>query len=72
MFYFKALNNLLVISREEAGAEGIITYDPDLRHLNEFIQKTERTTVLGAIRILASLVKNSYRRVKNMQNNSDI
>jgi hypothetical protein len=58
------LNNLLVISRDHAGAEGILAYDADLRHLTECVQKNERICVLGALRILASVAKNSYKRVK--------
>jgi hypothetical protein len=57
------LNNLLVISRDDAGAEAILAYDVDLRHLTEFVQRNERISVLGALRILASVAKNSYKRV---------
>ena len=58
------MNNLLIISREDAGAEGILAHDCDLRQIKEFIQKSERMTILGAIRVLASIVKNSYKRVR--------
>ncbi len=61
---FKALNNLLVISREDAGAEGILAFDRDLRQIMDFIQKNERLTILGTIRVLASIARNSYKRVK--------
>jgi hypothetical protein len=60
------LNNLLVVARDEAGAEGILAYDNDLRHLLEFIQRNERATVIGALRILATIAKNSYKRVKSI------
>jgi hypothetical protein len=30
----------------------------------EFIQRNERIAVLGTLRILAAIVKNSYKRVK--------
>ncbi|UJR26868.1 hypothetical protein I4U23_008179 [Adineta vaga] len=59
-----ALNNLLVVSREAAGAEAIITYDTDLRNLTEFIQRSDRMSVLGTLRILGALAKNSYRRAE--------
>jgi len=58
------LNNLLVISREDAGAEGILAFDRDLRQIMDFIQKNERVTILGTIRVLASIARNSYKRVK--------
>jgi hypothetical protein len=61
---FKALNNLLVISREDAGAEGILAFDRDLQQIKEFIQSKERLTTLGSLRILASIVRNSYKRVR--------
>ncbi|CAF3540047.1 unnamed protein product [Adineta steineri] len=61
-----ALNNLLVISREDAGAEGILAFDCDLRQLKDFIQRDERTTVLGTLRVLASIVRNSYKRAENV------
>ncbi|CAF3590275.1 unnamed protein product [Rotaria sp. Silwood1] len=63
-----ALNNLLVISREDAGAEGILTYDCDLRQIKEFIQTNERIIVLGFIRVLASIVRNSYQRAETIYN----
>jgi tetrahydromethanopterin S-methyltransferase subunit F len=43
------LNNLLVISRNDAGAEAIIAYDNDLKHLSEFIQRNERICILGTL-----------------------
>jgi predicted RNA methylase len=63
----KALNNLLVISREDAGAEGILAFDRDLRQIKEFIQNNERITILGTLRVVASIVKNSYKRVRTMR-----
>lgn len=60
----KALNNLLVISREDAGAEGILAYDLELKQVKEFIQTNECTVILGVIRLLVSIVKNSYKRVR--------
>ncbi len=62
--FFQALNNLLVISREDAGAEGILSFDRDLRQITEFIQNNERITILGTLRVLASIVRNSYKRVR--------
>ncbi|CAF0748495.1 unnamed protein product [Adineta ricciae] len=59
-----ALNNLLVISREDAGAEGILNFDPELKLIIEFMQQTERIILLGTTRVLASLVKNSYKRAE--------
>ncbi|CAF4243947.1 unnamed protein product [Rotaria sp. Silwood2] len=59
-----ALNNLLVISRDTPGAEAILHYDVDLKHITEFIQRDDRISVLGTLRILAPIVKNSYKRVK--------
>ncbi len=61
---FQALNNLLVISREDAGAEGILAFDRDLQQIMDFIQQNERVTILGTIRVLASIARNSYKRVK--------
>jgi hypothetical protein len=61
---FKALNNLLVISREDAGAEGILAFDRDLQQIMDYIQNNERGTILGTIRVLASIARNSYKRVK--------
>jgi len=58
------LNNLLVLSRDDAGAEAILAFDNDLRHLMDFIQRDERIVVLGTLRILSAIVKNSYKRVK--------
>ncbi len=63
---FKALNNLLVISREDAGAEGILAFDCDLRQIMEFIQNNERIIILGTLRVLASMVRNSYKRVRTI------
>ncbi|CAF3735363.1 unnamed protein product [Adineta steineri] len=63
-----AVNNLLVVSRDDAGAEAILSFDPDLQHLTEFIQRNERTTVLGVLRILSAIVKNSYRRAEIVYN----
>jgi hypothetical protein len=58
------LNNLLVLSREDAGAEGILSFDRDLRQIKELIQNNDRIIVLGISRVLASIVKNSYKRVR--------
>jgi len=58
------LNNLLVLSREDAGAEAILAFDNDLRRMAEFIQRNERIAVLGTLRILGAIAKNSYNRVK--------
>ncbi|CAF4439319.1 unnamed protein product, partial [Rotaria sp. Silwood2] len=63
-----ALNNLLIISREDAGAEGILAYDCDLQQIKEFIQTNEQITVLGIIRVLGSIVRNSYRRAEMIYN----
>jgi hypothetical protein len=60
------LNNLLVLSREDAGAEGILTFDRDLQQIIEFIQNNERIIILGTIRVLASIAKNSYKRVRTI------
>lgn len=57
------MNNLLVLSREDAGAEGILAFDGDLQRIKEFLQNDERMIILGTFRILASIVKNSYKRV---------
>ncbi len=62
--FIQALNNLLVLSRDDAGAEAILAFDNDLRHIAEFIQRNERITVLGTLRILGAIAKNSYKRVK--------
>ena len=59
----QALNNLLVISREDAGAEGILTFDGDLGQMMDFMQRDERIIVLGTTRLMASIVRNSYKRV---------
>jgi hypothetical protein len=59
------LNNLLVISRDDAGAEAILAYDNDLQHIKEFLQRNERMAVLGILRILSAIVKNSYKRVNS-------
>lgn len=53
----------MVIARETSGAEAIIQFDKDLKHLVEFIQRDNRAIVLGTLRILASIAKNSYKRV---------
>jgi hypothetical protein len=58
------LNNLLVISREDAGAEGILAFDHDLEQIKKFIQSHERIVILGSIRILSSIAKNSYKRAE--------
>ncbi|CAF1354600.1 unnamed protein product [Rotaria sordida] len=63
-----ALNNLLVISRDTPGAEAILNYDADLKHLKEFIQRDDRICVLGTLRILAAIVKNSYKRAETIYN----
>ncbi|CAF3365913.1 unnamed protein product [Rotaria socialis] len=63
-----ALNNLLVISREDSGAEGILAYDSDLQQIKECIQANERITILGTVRVLASIVKNSYKRAELVYN----
>jgi len=58
------LNNLLIITREDAGAESVLAFDRDLKQINDFLQTNERITILGIMRILASIVKNSYKRVR--------
>ena len=58
-----------MVSKDDAGAEGILAYDKDLRQLTEFIQRNDRVTVLGALRILATVAKNSYKRVKISSSN---
>ena len=63
----QALNNLLVLSREDAGAEGILNYDSNLQQCQIFLQQKERTIVLGTLRLLSSLVKNSYKRVRSLK-----
>ncbi|CAF4336017.1 unnamed protein product, partial [Rotaria magnacalcarata] len=63
-----ALNNLLVISREDSGAEGILAYDSDLQQIKEFMQANERITILGTVRVLASIVRNSYKRAELVYN----
>ncbi|CAF0734157.1 unnamed protein product [Adineta ricciae] len=63
-----ALNNLLVVSREVAGAEAVIAYDTDLQHLTNLIQRDDRISVLGTLRILSALAKNSYKRAENIYN----
>ncbi|CAF2646097.1 unnamed protein product [Rotaria sp. Silwood2] len=63
-----ALNNLLVISRDTPGAEAILHYDVDLKHITEFIQRDDRISVLGTLRILAPIVKNSYKRAETVYN----
>jgi hypothetical protein len=60
---FQALNNLLVVSRDDAGAEAILAYDTDLQRLSEFIQRHDRMSMLGTLRVLSALAKNSYKRV---------
>ncbi|CAF4002723.1 unnamed protein product [Rotaria magnacalcarata] len=47
-----ALNNLLVISREDSGAEGILAYDSDLKQIKEFMQANERITILGTAELV--------------------
>ncbi|CAF0903987.1 unnamed protein product [Rotaria sp. Silwood1] len=63
-----AINNLVVVSRDTPGAEAILNYDIDLKHMKEFIQRDDRTSVLGTLRILAEIVKNSYRRAETVYN----
>ncbi|CAF1091303.1 unnamed protein product [Rotaria magnacalcarata] len=63
-----ALNNILVISRESSGADAILAYDTDLKHLMEFIQRDDRTCILGALRIFAEIAKNSYKRAEIVYN----
>ena len=52
-----------MVSREVVGAEAVIAYDTDLRHLTDLIQRNDRISVLGTLRILSALAKNSYKRV---------
>lgn len=52
-----------MVSKDDAGAEGILAYDKDLRQLSEFIQRNDRVTILGTLRVLATIAKNSYKRV---------
>jgi hypothetical protein len=56
-----------VVSRNDAGAEAILAYDNDLRHLLEFMERNERVTIIGTLRVLSAIAKNSYKRV-NMLN----
>ncbi|CAF4711677.1 unnamed protein product, partial [Rotaria socialis] len=63
-----ALNNILVISRESSGADAILAYDTDLKRLMEFIQRDDRTCILGALRIFAEIAKNSYKRAEIVYN----
>ena len=63
---FKAWNNLLVISREDPGSEAILTYDKEFQRFNKYLQHDERLMVLGTLRVLSSVAKNSYRRVRSL------
>ncbi|CAF0892146.1 unnamed protein product [Didymodactylos carnosus] len=57
-----ALNNLIVLSREESGTEAIVKFDTDLKNIVKFIQSSDRTIVLSTVRLLSSIVKRSYAR----------
>ena len=63
----QALNNLLVLSREEAAAEEILQFDSNLQRCREFLEENQRTIVVGVLRILSSLMKNSFKRVSRSE-----
>jgi long-subunit acyl-CoA synthetase (AMP-forming) len=66
----QALNNLLVLSREEAGAEEILQFDSNLQRCREFLEENQRTIVVGVVRLLSSLTKNSFKRVSRNEKKS--
>lgn len=65
----KALNNLIVLSREEAGCDEIIA-SGGISELLDLLKKEagDKFTVLTISRILASLCKNSFKRVRFCSN----
>ena len=63
-----SLNNLIVLSREDAGCNEIIASD-GLKHLATLLKnEKDEEVILGITRILASLVKNSFKRAKTVYN----
>lgn len=64
-----SLNNLIVLSREDAGCNEIIATN-GLLHLCDLLkkEKANEEVVLGVARIFASLVKNNFKRAKIVYN----
>lgn len=63
------MNNLIVLSREEAGCDQIIA-SGGIKELLDILSKeaSDKPTVLSVARIFASLCKNSFKRVKYLIN----
>lgn len=59
----QALSNLLVLSREGAGAQKIFDGD-GVTQLNRLLDEKDTELVLNSIRVLSSLAKNSKIRVQ--------
>lgn len=59
-----ALNNLIVLAREEAGSNEIMAIE-GIKYLLEILKQEEKNeeVVLAIARIFASLCKNSFKRV---------
>lgn len=63
-----SLNNLIVLSREDAGCNEIIFSD-GLKHLCDLYKnEKDEEVILSIARIFASLVKNSFKRAKIVYN----
>lgn len=62
---FKALNNLIVLSREDAGCDEIII-NGGIKELIGIMNNdiSDHDTVLSVTRIISSLCKNSFKRVR--------
>jgi len=55
-----------VLAREDAGAN-LICHEGGIGHLTSMLKETEEAVIVGAIRVLACLSKNSQKRVSDAQ-----
>ncbi|KAK7091996.1 hypothetical protein V1264_009607 [Littorina saxatilis] len=57
----QAFNNLIVLSRDDAGAN-LICQQGGMEHLLEAMKEKQEDVIIGALRVLASLARNSKKR----------
>ena len=58
----QAFNNLIVLSREEAGAN-LICHEGGVGRLVSMLRETQEPVIVGAMRVLACLAKKNTKRV---------
>lgn len=67
----QAFNNLVVLSREEAGAN-LIVHEGGVSRLVQAIKEKQDTAIVGAVKVLACLCKNSQKRAAEVEKAIDL